>query len=103
MVFAGEGSRHEVDGCVDIGGHLGEGAGDWDGNLATSSAGLELGYKRAFCSWERAQVSVKAPSTDQVGLRSFFFFFGVCVWSCVYGISQEAKSPVGGLLDNLPP
>ena len=69
-VFAGEGSRHEVDDCVDIGGHLGEGTGDWDDNLATSSEGLELGYKRAFCSWERAQVSVKAPSTGQVGLRS---------------------------------
>ena len=27
-VFAGEGSRHEVDDCVNIGGNLGEGTGD---------------------------------------------------------------------------
>ena len=73
-VFAGEGSRHEVDGCVDIGGHLGEGTGEWDDNLATSSEGLKLGYKRALCSCERAEVSVKAPSTGQVGLRSFYVF-----------------------------
>ena len=69
-VFAGEGSRHKVDSCVDIGGHLGEGTGDWDDNPATSADGLELGYKRALCSWEHAEVGVKAPSTGQVGLRS---------------------------------
>ena len=43
-VFAGEGRRHEIDDCVDIGGHLGEGTGDWDGNLATSFAFFSFSF-----------------------------------------------------------
>ena len=74
-MLLGEGTRHKVDSCVDIGGHLRKGADDWDNDFAAFAEGFELGNERAFCPWGCAEVSVEAPSAGQVVTNFYMYFF----------------------------